>query len=76
MSLIDRDIAIVEKRSGWVRSEYRPFVMSIAVRTEDGGQFAHARANPLDVILTRDLQDFAGVPLLVWSIADLRIRLS
>lgn len=43
---------------------------------EDGVQFACARSNQLDAIVTRDRNDFAGVALPIWSIADLMAQLS
>lgn len=42
---------------------------------EDGVQFACTQLNQMDAIVTRDLHDFSGVALPIWSIAELKARL-
>ncbi|KAM3098625.1 type II toxin-antitoxin system VapC family toxin [Phormidesmis sp. 146-12] len=42
---------------------------------EDGVQLACAQLDQMDALITRDRNDFSGVALPIWSIAELRVRL-
>ncbi|MGV0024222.1 PIN domain-containing protein [Phormidesmis priestleyi] len=60
LELCQVDRAVIEQA---LDSELKDF--------EDGVQFACARLNQMDAIVTRDLNDFSDVALPIWSIADL-----